>query len=363
MAAVSIRAVRKNFGSTQVIRGVDIDIADGEFCVLVGPSGCGKSTLLRMIAGLEEITDGEVSIGGRVVNRVAPKQRDIAMVFQNYALYPHMTVRDNMSFALMLAKQSKSEIEAHVAKAANILGLTVLLDRYPRQLSGGQRQRVAMGRAIVRDPQVFLFDEPLSNLDAKLRVQMRTEIKELHQRLKTTSIYVTHDQIEAMTMADKIVVMKDGVVEQIGDPLTLYDLPNNIFVAGFIGSPAMNMVPGTARINGGPARVEFAGGVTLPLPLGAAATDGQSVLYGMRPEHCSLAEGNGLPADVVVVEPTGADTQLYCRFNGQELTSLVRDRVSCRAGDRIGLKPDLGRAHLFDAASGARLTVSSTQAA
>jgi len=363
MAAVSIRAVRKSFGSTQVIRGVDIEIADGEFCVLVGPSGCGKSTLLRMIAGLEEISDGEVSIGGKVVNRVAPKQRDIAMVFQNYALYPHMTVRDNMSFALMLAKQSKSEIEAHVAKAANILGLTVLLDRYPRQLSGGQRQRVAMGRAIVRDPQVFLFDEPLSNLDAKLRVQMRTEIKELHQRLKTTSIYVTHDQIEAMTMADKIVVMKDGVVEQIGDPLTLYDQPNNIFVAGFIGSPAMNMVPGTARINGGPARVEFADGVTLPLPLGATAKDGQSVLYGMRPEHCSLAEGDGLPADVVVVEPTGADTQLYCRFNGQELTSLVRDRVSCRAGDRIGLKPDLGRVHLFDAASGARLIVSSVQAA
>jgi multiple sugar transport system ATP-binding protein len=363
MAAVSIKAVQKFFGSTQVIRGVDIDIADGEFCVLVGPSGCGKSTLLRMLAGLEEITHGEISIGGRVVNRVPPKERDIAMVFQNYALYPHMTVRDNMSFALMLAKQSKDEIGARVKKAADILGLDQLLDRYPRQLSGGQRQRVAMGRAIVRDPQVFLFDEPLSNLDAKLRVQMRTEIKELHQRLKTTSIYVTHDQIEAMTMADKIVVMKDGVIEQTGDPLTLYDRPNNIFVAGFIGSPAMNMVPGTARVNGGPARVEFAGGVTLPLPQGAKAADGQSVLYGMRPEHCSLAEGGGLPADVVVVEPTGADTQLYCRFNGQELTSLVRDRVSCRAGDRIGLKPDLGRAHLFDAASGTRLITSSTQAA
>ncbi len=363
MAAVSIKSVQKFFGSTQVIRGVDIDIADGEFCVLVGPSGCGKSTLLRMLAGLEEITHGEISIGGKVVNRVPPKERDIAMVFQNYALYPHMTVRDNMSFALMLAKQSKDEIGARVKKAADILGLDQLLDRYPRQLSGGQRQRVAMGRAIVRDPQVFLFDEPLSNLDAKLRVQMRTEIKELHQRLKTTSIYVTHDQIEAMTMADKIVVMKDGVIEQTGDPLTLYDRPNNIFVAGFIGSPAMNMVPGTARVNGGPARVEFVGGVTLPLPHGATAADGQSVLYGMRPEHCSLAEGSGLPADVVVVEPTGADTQLYCRFNGQELTSLVRDRVSCRAGDRIGLKPDLGRAHLFDAASGTRLITSSTQAA
>jgi multiple sugar transport system ATP-binding protein len=355
--------VQKRFGSTQVIRGVDIEIADGEFCVLVGPSGCGKSTLLRMLAGLEEITGGEIWIGSRVVNKVAPKERDVAMVFQNYALYPHMTVRDNMSFALMLAKQSKSEIETRVAKAAGILGLAQLLDRYPRQLSGGQRQRVAMGRAIVRDPQVFLFDEPLSNLDAKLRVQMRTEIKELHQRLKTTSIYVTHDQIEAMTMADKIVVMKDGVIEQTGDPLTLYDRPNNTFVAGFIGSPAMNMVPGTARVNGGPARVEFAGGVTLPVPHGATATDGQSVLYGMRPEHCSLAEGGGLPADVVVVEPTGADTQLYCRFNGQELTSLVRDRVSCRAGDHIGLNPDLGRAHLFDAASGVRLIASSRQAA
>jgi multiple sugar transport system ATP-binding protein len=355
LAGVAIRTVHKHFGTTHVIRGVDVDIADGEFCVLVGPSGCGKSTLLRMIAGLEEITEGEIAIGGKVVNRVPPKERDIAMVFQNYALYPHMTVRDNMSFALMLAKQSKDEIEGRVAKAAGILGLSALLDRYPRQLSGGQRQRVAMGRAIVRDPQVFLFDEPLSNLDAKLRVQMRTEIKELHQRLKTTSIYVTHDQIEAMTMADKIVVMRDGVVEQIGDPLSLYDNPNNTFVAGFIGSPAMNMVPGTARMTGGNGHVEFAGNVTLPLPLGARAADGQSVLYGMRPEHCLLADGAGLPAEVVVVEPTGADTQLYCRFSGQELTSLARDRVSCRAGDRVNLKPDLSRAHLFDAASGVRL--------
>jgi multiple sugar transport system ATP-binding protein len=338
-----------------VIRGVDVDIAEGEFCVLVGPSGCGKSTLLRMIAGLEEITEGEIAIGGKVVNRMPPKERDIAMVFQNYALYPHMTVRDNMSFALMLAKQSKDEIAGRVAKAAGILGLSAFLDRYPRQLSGGQRQRVAMGRAIVRDPQVFLFDEPLSNLDAKLRVQMRTEIRELHQRLKTTSIYVTHDQIEAMTMADKIVVMRDGVVEQIGDPLSLYDNPNNTFVAGFIGSPAMNMVPGTVRFNGGGGRVEFAGNVMLPLPQGARAADGQTVLYGIRPEHCLLAESAGLPAEVVVVEPTGADTQLYCRFNGQELTSLVRDRVGCRAGDRIHLNPDLERAHLFDAGSGERL--------
>ena len=354
MAVVTIAAVEKWFGGTHVIRGVDVAIADGEFCVLVGPSGCGKSTLLRMIAGLEEISKGEISIGGTVVNRVPPKERDIAMVFQNYALYPHMTVRDNMSFALRLAKQSKANIAARVAKAADILGLEPYLDRYPRQLSGGQRQRVAMGRAIVRDPQVFLFDEPLSNLDAKLRVQMRTEIKELHQRLKTTSIYVTHDQIEAMTMADKIVVMKDGVVEQTGDPLSLYDAPVNTFVAGFIGSPAMNMIPGLAR-GGNGGIVEFGDGVTLPVPRGARVTDGQEVLYGMRPEHYSLSDNAGLPADVVVVEPTGADTQLYCRFKGQELTSLVRDRVTCRAGDRVRLNPDPARAHLFDRASGLSL--------
>ena len=359
MAAVSIRSVQKRFGSTQVIRGVDIEIADGEFCVLVGPSGCGKSTLLRMLAGLEEITAGEIWIGSRIVNKVAPKERDVAMVFQNYALYPHMTVRDNMSFALMLAKQSKSEIETRVAKAAGILGLAQLLDRYPRQLSGGQRQRVAMGRAIVRDPKVFLFDEPLSNLDAKLRVQMRTEIKELHQRLKTTSIYVTHDQIEAMTMADRIVVMRDGIVEQTGTPLDLYDTPVNIFVAGFIGSPAMNLVPGVARINGAAPVVEFDGGIRLPLPTSARASDGQPVLYGMRPEHCVLSPGGGLPAEVVVVEPTGADTQLFCRFNGQELTSLVRDRVTCRAGDHVALAPDVDRAHLFDAKSGVRLVAES----
>src|ERR1700719_328010 len=268
MASVAIRSVRKAFGSVYVIHDVNVDIADGEFVVLVGPSGCGKSTLLRMIAGLEHISGGEIFISDRVVNNLPPKERDTAMVFQNYALYPHMTVAANMGFSLRLRGAPTAEIEARVKQAADILGLDVLLERYPRQLSGGQRQRVAMGRAIVRDPQVFLFDEPLSNLDAKLRVQMRTEIKELHQRLKTTSIYVTHDQIEAMTMADKIVVMKDGVVEQIGDPLTLYDQPNNVFVAGFIGSPAMNMVPGTARVNGGPARVGFAGGGTLALPLG-----------------------------------------------------------------------------------------------
>ncbi len=355
MAGVSIRGVHKHFGSTHVIRGVDIGIADGEFCVLVGPSGCGKSTLLRMIAGLEEITEGEIAIGGTVVNRVPPKQRDIAMVFQNYALYPHMTVRDNMSFSLMLAKLPKADIEQRVRRAADILGLGAYLDRYPRQLSGGQRQRVAMGRAIVRDPQVFLFDEPLSNLDAKLRVQMRTEIKELHQRLKTTSIYVTHDQIEAMTMADKIVVMRDGVIEQTGDPLTLYDRPANTFVAGFIGSPAMNMLPATVRTTAGTPQAVFAGGAALPLPPDATASDGQAVLYGMRPEHCSLTGNGGLPAEVVVVEPTGADTQLYCRIGGQDVTATIRDRTHCRAGDRIVLAPDLARAHVFDAASGRRL--------
>ncbi|MFL5088165.1 MAG: ABC transporter ATP-binding protein, partial [Xanthobacteraceae bacterium] len=249
MASVLLRDVRKAFGATEVIHGVDVAIGDGEFVVLVGPSGCGKSTLLRMIAGLEHITSGEIRIGDRVVNALPPKERDVAMVFQNYALYPHMTVAANMGFSLKLRGAPKREIEERVARAAEILGLSHLLQRYPRQLSGGQRQRVAMGRAIVRDPQVFLFDEPLSNLDAKLRVAMRTEIKELHQRLETTTVYVTHDQIEAMTMADKIVVMHDGLVEQIGAPLELYDRPDNMFVAGFIGSPAMNFLAG--RIDGG----------------------------------------------------------------------------------------------------------------
>src|SRR3954469_14955194 len=256
MASVTIHGVRKAFGTVAVIHGVDISIADGEFVVLVGPSGCGKSTLLRMIAGLENITEGEICIDDRVVNRLPPKERDIAMVFQNYALYPHMTVADNMAFSMKLRGAPKAEIEQRVNKAAGILGLEKLLERYPRQLSGGQRQRVAMGRAIVRDPQVFLFDEPLSNLDAKLRVAMRTEIKALHQRLKTTSVYVTHDQIEAMTMADKIVVMNAGRVEQMGAPLDLYDHPDNKFVAGFIGSPGVNFLHGPLSTNAGPPWVE-----------------------------------------------------------------------------------------------------------
>jgi multiple sugar transport system ATP-binding protein len=354
MAAVHLSGINKRFGNTHVIRGVDIAIDDGAFCVLVGPSGCGKSTLLRMIAGLEGIDEGEISIGGNVVNDKPPKKRDIAMVFQNYALYPHMTVRENMSFALDLAKRPQAEIEQQVKRAADILGLAPYLDRYPRQLSGGQRQRVAMGRAIVRNPQVFLFDEPLSNLDAKLRVQMRAEIRELHQRLKTTSIYVTHDQTEAMTMADKIVVLKDGIVEQAGDPLELYDRPTNTFVAEFIGSPAMNLIPGVVRSSGGTLQVDLGHGTSLPLPADARGDDGQSVLYGVRPEH--LAPGaSGLPVEVVVVEPTGADTQLYCRFNGHEVVAAIRERAECHAGDRIVLAPDLKRAHLFDAASTRRL--------
>jgi multiple sugar transport system ATP-binding protein len=354
MAQVAIRGVGKRFGGTTVVHGVNIDIEDGDFAVLVGPSGCGKTTLLRMIAGLEEISEGEILIGGRVVNRMPPKERDIAMVFQNYALYPHMTVRDNMSFSLRLANAGKPEIDKRVARAADILGLGKLLDRYPRQLSGGQRQRVAMGRAIVRDPQVFLFDEPLSNLDAKLRVQMRTEIKELHQRLQTTSVYVTHDQIEAMTMADRIVVMRDGVVEQTGGPLELYDHPVNTFVAGFIGSPAMNMLPGKAQRNGTGVDIVFANGERLAARSGMALADGQPVLYGIRPEHFSVGSG-GLPVEVIVVEPTGADTQIYCRFIDQEVTATIRDRTNVRPGDRITLVPDAVRAHVFDAENGKRV--------
>ncbi|MBI5278229.1 MAG: sn-glycerol-3-phosphate ABC transporter ATP-binding protein UgpC [Burkholderiales bacterium] len=355
MASVTIQAVRKNFGDVAVLHGVDIDIQDGSFTVLVGPSGCGKSTLLRMIAGLEQINSGEIRIGDRVVNNLPPKERDIAMVFQNYALYPHMTVRENMAFALALAKVDKPTIESKVKRAGEILGLIPLLERYPRQLSGGQRQRVAMGRAIVRDPQVFLFDEPLSNLDAKLRVAMRSEIKELHQRLQTTSVYVTHDQIEAMTMGDKIVVMRDGRVEQAGSPLDLYDHPANQFVAGFIGSPAMNFLPGVLRRGGGAARVELLDGTMLDAPLKAGGQDGQAVVYGTRPEHLSLADTGGIPSQVVVLEPTGMDTFVACRHEGADLSAVFRERHDFAPGTTINLQPDLQRAHLFDAGTGERL--------
>src|SRR6195952_1927398 len=289
MSSVQIRDVRKSFGNFEVLHGVSIPIEDGEFVVLVGPSGCGKSTLLRMLAGLENITSGTISIGDKVVNNVQPKERDIAMVFQNYALYPDLTFPANMGFSLKLRGASADEISTGVNRAAEILALTPLLERYPRQLSGGQRQRVAMGRAIVRDPQVFLFDEPLSNLDAKLRVAMRTEIKELHQRLRTTTVYVTHDQIEAMTMADKIVVMRDGRIEQTGSPLQLYDHPANQFVAGFIGSPAMNFLPGTLRRPGATSHIELNDGTQLDAPPRSGGADGQPIVLGTRPEPLTLA--------------------------------------------------------------------------
>jgi multiple sugar transport system ATP-binding protein len=350
MAAVEIKDVRKAFGAVHVIHGVSVDIQDGEFVILVGPSGCGKSTLLRMIAGLENISGGEIRIGSRVVNNVPPKERDIAMVFQNYALYPHMTVADNMGFSLKLKRAPRAEIETKVRRAAEILGLTPLLDRYPRQLSGGQRQRVAMGRAIVRDPQVFLFDEPLSNLDAKLRVAMRTEIKELHQRLKTTTVYVTHDQIEAMTMADKIVVMHDGIVEQMGAPLELYDRPANLFVAGFIGSPAMNFIRGKAASEGFVAD----DGTRLHAPGRMEVESGRPIVLGVRPEHFSI-DPVGVPAQVVVVEPMGSETQLTARIGGNNVVAIFRDRITARPGETIPLLAQQSAAHLFDGSSGARL--------
>ncbi|WP_420023948.1 ABC transporter ATP-binding protein (plasmid) [Cereibacter azotoformans] len=354
MANVQISNVVKRYGAVQVMHGVNVEIEDGEFVVLVGPSGCGKSTLLRMLAGLEPISGGTISIGGRVVNNVIPKDRDIAMVFQSYALYPHKTVFDNMGFPLKMAGRPKEEIETKVRKAAEILDLTKYLDRYPKALSGGQRQRVAMGRAIVRDPQVFLFDEPLSNLDAKLRVTMRLEIKELHQRLKTTIVYVTHDQIEAMTMADKIVVMRDGRVEQIGAPLDLYDQPQNLFVAGFIGSPSMNFLHGRVAVRDGRRLFVSDRGLALPLPASGAA-DGQGVTLGIRPEHIEIGAG-GIPVRVAVLEPTGSETQIFARAEGGDLIdAVVRDRIAARPGDEIGFLIDPARMHLFDRDSGKRL--------
>ncbi|OYR13357.1 ABC transporter ATP-binding protein [Brucella thiophenivorans] len=349
MSGVQIKDLRKSYGSVNVIKDVTIDVLDGEFVTLVGPSGCGKSTLLRMIAGLESIQSGEIHIGDRVVNDLAPMHRDIAMVFQSYALYPHMTVEKNMGFSLKLKGMPKEEIDQAVGQAAKILGLEEYLTRFPRQLSGGQRQRVAMGRAIVRNPRVFLFDEPLSNLDAKLRVQMRAEIKELHQRLNTTTIYVTHDQVEAMTMADKIVVLRDGLIEQIGSPLDLYDNPVNMFVAGFLGSPAMNFLPAKVTNTG-----IVAEDGTLLAPLTAALTEGQSVIFGIRPEHISLG-GEGVRARISVVEPTGADTMLVLHVGDAPITVTLHERVTLKTGEEVRISVRPGKGHIFDAASGARL--------
>jgi multiple sugar transport system ATP-binding protein len=353
MASVEVVDVRKAYGSQEVIHGVSIGISDGEFVILVGPSGCGKSTLLRMIAGLEPITSGDIRIGEKVVNDLPPKDRDIAMVFQSYALYPHKTVAENMGFALKMRRAPKSEIETRVKRAAEILDLVPYLGRYPRQLSGGQRQRVAMGRAIVRDPAVFLFDEPLSNLDAKLRVQMRAEIKELHQRLKTTTVYVTHDQVEAMTMADRIVVMHDGIVEQSGSPLELYDRPANIFVAGFIGSPAMNLIKGKIKANG---KASFVTEDGLDLPLAAAPrdSDGRPAIYGIRPEHFSLG-GQSIKAEVSVIEPTGSETQVFAKLGGQKVVGVFRERIAARPGEDLPMAPDPKSVHLFDKETGLRL--------
>ncbi len=346
MASVTLRNIKKSYGSVQVIHGVDLDIEDGSFVVLLGPSGCGKSTLLRSIAGLEAITSGDINIGDRRVNDVHPKDRDIAMVFQNYALYAHMTVKDNMSFSMVLAKKPQSEIDEKTAWAAKILNLEPYLARYPRELSGGQRQRVAMGRAIVRNPSVFLFDEPLSNLDAKLRVQMRTEIKDLHERLKTTTVYVTHDQIEAMTMADKIVILKDGVIEQQGAPLDVYDRPDNLFVASFIGSPAMNLIKGTVHKG----KLLAGDGSKIDLPKGHKAQEGQDIVFGVRPEH--LEVGDGLTIKVSVTEPTGPEIHIYGDMGADEICAVVRERIDLKRSQMLGLKPMAGKVHLFDAASG-----------
>ena len=353
MANVGISDVYKSFGAVEVIHGIDVEIADKELVVLVGPSGCGKSTLLRMIAGLEDITAGEILISDKVVNRVAAKDRNIAMVFQSYALYPHMTVYRNMSFGLRMRKIPKDERDRRIKWAAEVLELTEYLNRYPRQLSGGQRQRVAMGRALVREPIVFLFDEPLSNLDAQLRVQMRTEIRELHQRLQTTMIYVTHDQVEAMTLADRIVVMRDGYIEQLGTPEHVYDRPANTFVAGFIGSPAMNMLPGTLGPDG---TIALEGGVTVRHDQDLAAQTGHSVLYGIRPEDLQLAgEGDGFKFTVDVVETTGREIELFGTLGARRTCVLLQARASVRPGDTVWINPAPARAHIFDAERGARL--------
>jgi len=363
MASVKLEQVRKVYedGKSYVaVHGIDLEVADGEFVVLVGPSGCGKSTTLRMIAGLEPVTSGALWIGDRVVTDMAPKDRDIAMVFQNYALYPHMTVYDNLAFALKLRKQPKAEIDTRVKQAADILGLREVLDRTPKQLSGGQRQRVAVGRAIVRQPQVFLFDEPLSNLDAKLRVQTRREISKLHRDLNATMIYVTHDQVEAMTMGDRIVVMNAGHVQQIDSPLALYNRPANKFVAGFIGSPAMNFVPGTISGDAGPRFHSDDGAIVLSMPQPAskalATYQGKKVMLGVRPEHLAMAEGSATAArtstvrlHLDAVEPMGNEIVLHGRAGAYDITARVAPRQVPEPGDEVGLVVDLSQLHFFDA--------------
>ncbi|WP_447888719.1 ABC transporter ATP-binding protein [Serratia fonticola] len=359
MGSVVLNNVCKSYGDVHVIKDVSLTIPEGEFCVLVGPSGCGKSTLLRMIAGLEEITGGTVAINEKDVTDVEPKLRDIAMVFQSYALYPQMSVRENMGFALKMAKLPKAEINRKVEDAAELLGLGVLLDRLPKDLSGGQRQRVAMGRAIVRNPQVFLFDEPLSNLDAKLRTQVRGEIRELHRRLKTTAVYVTHDQIEAMTMGQMIVVLRDGRIEQVGTPLELYDRPANLFVAGFIGSPEINQLKGEIVIAGDETLLRLADDSHLRLPAGLQVQAGQKVVYAIRPEQVNVvgeSEQHGaLQATITAIENTGSDMQLFCNTGGGAFTSVFKQRLDVQEGETVWLQPKLAGIHIFDAASGLRV--------
>ena len=351
MADVRLTGVTKSFGSTEVLKGVDLEIADGEFVVFVGPSGCGKSTLLRTIAGLEEATGGDIAIGGKVVNDLGPSDRGIAMVFQSYALYPHMNVYENMAFGLKLAKLDKAEIDRRVRGAAETLNITDYLDRKPKALSGGQRQRVAIGRAIVREPQVFLFDEPLSNLDAALRVRMRYEFASLHERLKTTMVYVTHDQVEAMTLADRIVVLNGGVVEQVGKPMELYERPCNLFVAGFIGSPKMNLLPAEiVAVSARGATVRTAAGESVTVDVDASgAAPGDAVTLGMRPEHLSLSgRGDSLTARVTFVETLGHATYAYLTAGETAVTVLLPGDARPAAGEALTLRVAPGQAHLFD---------------
>ena len=352
MGNIAISNVTKKFDSTEVIHGINLKIYDGEFVVLVGPSGCGKTTLLRMIAGLESITDGNISIDDKIINNIKPKERDCAMVFQNYALYPHMKVAANMGFSLKIKKASKEEIDKKVKDVAKILEIEDYLERYPRQLSGGQRQRVAMGRAIVRNPKVFLFDEPLSNLDAKLRVQMRTQIKLLHARLKTTLVYVTHDQVEAMTMADKIVVMNEGLVEQTGAPLELYDKPVNIFVAGFIGSPSMNLL--NASINSNSINLGSAG--SIPITRKTTSENNLDIILGIRPSHMDISKnGEGLKFQIDVIEPTGADSLVYGKINDTECCVQTSERLNLKSGEIIHILPNEDNLHFFDNQSNERI--------